>query len=49
MSDDTTTQSRHKLNIPTPIMAGVGPLFVNLHLVFWLILMTPSTVSLAVI
>ena len=31
MSNDTTTQSaKHRINIPTPIMArGTGPLFVN--------------------
>ena len=42
--------SKHKLNIPTPIMAGVQDTNAdNLHLVFLLMLMTPSIVSLAVI
>ena len=50
MSDATTTQSAHtKSTSPPPSWEGSGHPFVNLHLVFWLILMTPSIVSLAVI
>ena len=41
--------SKHRINIPTPIMAGSEHPFVNLHLVFSLMLMTPSIVSLAAI
>ena len=39
--------SKHKINIPTPIMHGSEHHSVNLHLVFSLMLMTPSIVSLA--
>ena len=50
MSDDTTTQSAStKSTSQPPSWQGSGHQFVNLHLVFWLILMTPSIVSLAVI
>ena len=49
MSDDTTTQSASTESTSQPrSWRGYEPLFVNLHLVFWLILMTPSIVSLAV-
>ena len=47
MSDDTTTQSASTNSTSQPrSWRGYGPQFVNLHLVFWLILMTPSIVSL---
>ena len=50
MSDDTTTQSAStKSTSQPPSWQGSEHPFVNLHLVFWLILMTPSIVSLAVI
>ena len=50
MSDDTTTQSQDTESTSQPrSWREYGPLFVNLHLVFWLILMTPSIVSLALI
>ena len=50
MSEDTTTQSVSTESTSQPqSWRGYGPLFVNTHLVFWLILMTPSIVSLAVI
>ena len=50
MSDDTTTQSPSTKSTSQPrSWRESGPLYVNLHLVFWLILMTPSIVSLAVI
>ena len=50
MSDDTTTQSASTSSTsPPPSWQESEPLFVNLHLVFWLILMTPSIVSLALI
>ena len=50
MSDDTTTQSADTESISQPpSWQGYAPLFVNLHLVFWLILMTPSIVSLDLI
>ena len=49
MSDATTTQSVDtKSTSPRRSWRAYGPLFVNLHLVFWLILMTPSIASLAV-
>ena len=42
--------SKHRLNIPTPIMGGVRtPIRQFAKLVFWLILMTPSIVSLVAI
>ena len=41
-SADTKSTSQHRS------WQGSEPLYVNLHLVFWLILMTPSIVSLAV-
>ena len=47
MSDDTTTQSASTSSTSPPrSWRAYGPQFVNLHLVFWLILMTPSIVSL---
>ena len=47
MSDDTTTQSADTESTSQPrSWREYGPLFVNLHLVFWLILMTPSIVFL---
>jgi hypothetical protein len=47
MSDDTTTQSVDTESTSQPrSWRAYGPQFVNLHLVFWLILMTPSIVSL---
>ena len=50
MSDDTTTQSADTKSTSQPrSWREYGPLFVNLHLVFWLILMTPSIVSLVLI
>jgi len=50
MSDATTTQSADTKSTSQPrSWREYGPLFVNLHLVFWLILMIPSTVYLAVI
>ena len=50
MSDDTTTQSvSTNSTSQRRSWRESGPLYVNLHLVFWLILMTPSIVSLAVI
>jgi len=48
MSNDTTTQSANTESTSQPrSWRGYGPLFVNTHLVFWLILMTPSIVFLA--
>ena len=48
MSEDTTTQSASTSSTSPPrSWRAYGPHFVNLHLVFWLILMTPSIVSLA--
>ena len=41
--------SRHKINIPTPIMAGVRTPFDNMLAVFLLMLMTPSILSLVLI
>ena len=41
--------SKHKINIPTPIMGGLELQLDSLLAVFLLILMTPSIVSLAVI
>ena len=41
--------SKHKINIPTPIMGGVRTPLRQFVLVFLLILMTPSILSLAVI
>ena len=50
MSNDTTTQSQStKSTFQPPSWQGCGRQFVNMHLVFLLILMTPSIVSLAVI
>ena len=50
MSDDTTTQSASTSSTSRPrSWREYGPLFVNLHLVFWLMLMTPSIASLALI
>ena len=50
MSEDTTTQSADtKSTSQPPSWQESEHPFVNLHLVFWLILMTPSIVSLAVI
>ena len=50
MSEDTTTQSASTNSTsPPPSWQGSEHPFVNLHLVFWLILMTPSIVSLALI
>ena len=48
MSEDTTTQSVDTNSTSQPrSWRESGPLFVNLHLAFWLILMTPSIVFLA--
>ena len=41
--------SKHKINIPTPIMAGVRTPLRQFAVVFLLMLMTPSIASLAVI
>ena len=41
--------SRHKINIPTPIMGGVRTPIRNLRLVFWLMLTTPWIVFLVLI
>ena len=50
MSDDTKTQSGATESSSQPrSWRAYGPQFVNLHLVFWLILMTPSIVSLVLI
>ena len=50
MSDDTTTQSADTASTSQrPSWQEYEHPFVNLHLVFWLMLMTPSIVSLAVI
>ena len=50
MSEDTTTQSVDTESTSRrPLWQEYGPLFVNLHLAFWLIVMTPSIVSLALI
>ena len=50
MSDDTTTQSPStESTSQRRSWRAYGPLFVNLHLVFWLILMIPSTAYLALI
>ena len=37
--------SKHKINIPTPIMAGLEPHFANLQVVFLLMSMIPCVVS----
>ena len=44
----TQSQSTESTS-PRRSWRGYGPQFVNLHLVFWLIVMTPSTVSLVLI
>ena len=50
MSDDTTTQSAStKSTSQPPSWQGSEHPIVKLHLVFWLIVMTPSIVSLALI
>ena len=50
MSDDTTTQSPStESTSQRRSWLGSEHPFVNLHLVFWLMLMTPSIVSLALI
>ena len=50
MSEDTTTQSQSTKSTSQRLSwLGSDHPFVNLHLVFWLILMIPSTVYLAVI
>ena len=41
--------SKHKLNIPTPIMAELEHHFGSMQAAFWLTLMTPSIVSLLAI
>ena len=41
--------SKHKINIPTPIMGGVRTPISSLRLAFWLILTTPWIVFLVVI